>query len=105
MSLRGHAEEMIALLICPDRELASQCLETLPKARAFQLLADMKSYPPQQTLEIRVKQLKPQVVLLDLATDLTQALELIRDLAGFSPPVQVVGLHTYNDAQAIVQSV
>ncbi|MEP7351983.1 MAG: cellulose synthase operon protein YhjQ/BcsQ [Acidobacteriota bacterium] len=106
MSSRNHAEpEITALLICPNRELASQFLETLPQVRAFQLLADMKSYPPQQTLEIRVKQLKPQVVLLDLATDLALALDLIRDLAAFSPPIQVVGLHTHNDSQTIVQSV
>ena len=69
---RVHNEaEIAALLIAPDRDLAQQFLATLPQTRAFQILADLKSYPPQQTLEIRIKQLKPNVVLLDLASDLT----------------------------------
>ena len=69
MSARVQNEaEITALLIAPNRELAQQFLATLPQTRAFQILADLKSYPPQQTLEIRARQLKPNVVLLDLAT-------------------------------------
>jgi pilus assembly protein CpaE len=68
MIARVHNEaEIAALLIAPDRALAQQFLATLPQTRAFQILADLKSYPPQQTLEIRIKQLKPNIVLLDLA--------------------------------------
>ncbi len=100
---QNHAE-MTALLIAPNRELAQQFLDTLPQTRAFQILADLKSYPPQQTLDIRARQLKPNVVLLDLATDLAAAVELIRWIAGFNPPVHVVGLHTHNDSQVIVQT-
>jgi hypothetical protein len=70
--------EIAALLIAPNRELANQFLATLPQTRAFQILADLKSYPLHQTLEIRVKQLKPHVVLLDLATDPAAAVELVR---------------------------
>jgi pilus assembly protein CpaE len=43
-------------------------------------------------------------VLLDLATDLAAAVELIRFMAPLNPPVHVVGLHTQNDSQAILQS-
>ena len=69
MSARVQNEaEITALLIAPNRDLAQQFLATLPQTRAFQILADLKSYPPQQTLEIRARQLKPNVVLLDLAT-------------------------------------
>ena len=61
MSARVQNEaEIAALLIAPNRELAQQFLATLPQTRAFQILADLKSYPPQQTLEIRARQLKPQ---------------------------------------------
>lgn len=96
--------EITALLVAPDRDLAQQFLATLPQTRAFQILADLKSYPPSQTLEIRVRQLKPAVVLVDLATDPAQAIELIRFTAGLNPPVLAVGLHTRNDSQAILQS-
>src|SRR5579872_189262 len=96
--------EIAALLIAPNRELAQQFLATVPQTRAFQIMADLKSYPPQQTLEIRARQLKPNVVLLDLASDLTAATELIRFIATLTPPVHVVGLHTHNDSSAILQS-
>ncbi len=105
MSARVHNEaEIAALLIAPDRGLAQQFLVTLPQTRAFQILADLKNYPPQQTLEMRIKQLKPNVVLLDLSSDLNAALEVIKFVATMSPAVHVVGLNTHNDSTAILQS-
>jgi pilus assembly protein CpaE len=96
--------QITALLIAPNRDLAQQFVATLPQTRAFQILADLKGYPPPQTLEVRVRQLKPHVILLDLASDLEAASELIRFISGLKPPVQVVGLHTHNDSDAILQS-
>lgn len=104
MSARVQNEEIAALLIAPDRALAQQFLATLPQTRTFQILADLKSYPPQQTLEIRIKQLKPNIVLLDLASDLAAALEVIKHIAAMTPPVHVVGLSTKNDSTDILQS-
>jgi pilus assembly protein CpaE len=104
MSARAQNEEIAALLIAPDRALAQQFLATLPQTRTFQILADLKSYPPQQTLEIRIKQLKPNIVLLDLSSDLTAAVEVIKYIAVMTPPVHVVGLNTKNDSTAILQS-
>src|SRR5260370_11150474 len=99
MSTGGrHDAQITALLISPNRELAQQFIATLPQTRAFQILADLKSYPPAQTLEIRARQLKPEVVLLDLSSDLSAATELIRFITGLTPPVQVVGLHTSSDS-------
>jgi pilus assembly protein CpaE len=96
--------EIAALLISPNRELAQQFLDTLPQSHAFEILADLKSYPLHQTLDIRTRQLKPDVILLDLATDLTAAVEVIRWVAAFNPPVHVVGLYTHNDSQVILQT-
>ena len=96
--------EITALLIAPNRQLAQQFLDTLPQTRAFQILADLKSYPPHQTLDIRARQLKPNIILLDLATDLPAAMDLIRWISAFNPPVHVVGLHTSNDSQVILQT-
>ncbi len=105
MNLRAQGEsEITAVLIAPDRELAQKLLNTLPETRLFQILADLKSYPPHQTLEIRTRQLKPHAVLIDLASDPAAALELIRFISTLNPPVLVIGLHTHNDAQAILQS-
>ena len=96
--------QITALLIAPNRDLAQQFVATLPQTRAFQILADLKSYPPAQTLEIRIRQLKPHAILLDLATDLTAATELIRFITSLTPPIQVVGLDTRNESDAILQS-
>jgi pilus assembly protein CpaE len=105
MSLRLQNEpEITALLVAPDRDLAGKFLATLPQTHAFQILADLKSYPQAQTLEIRMRQLKPAVILLDLASDPSQALDLVRFVSSMPAAVLVVGLHTNNDSQAILQS-
>jgi len=103
-SLLQNGPEITALLIAPDRDLAQKFLETIPQTRGFQILADLKNYPPHQTLEIRARQLKPQVVLLDLGSDPATAVDLVRYIAALNPTVQVVGLHSHNDSQVILQS-
>jgi pilus assembly protein CpaE len=105
MSARIQNEPQIpALLIAPNREMAQQFLATLPQTRAFQILADLKSYPPAPTLEIRVRQLKPEVILLDLVSEPAAAVELVRFISSLTPPLHVVGLHSHNDSQAILQT-
>jgi pilus assembly protein CpaE len=95
---------LTALAILPDRELASQFAQATEHARAFQILSELKAYPSQQTLEIRLRQTKPDVVLLDLASDLEVACELIRAIAGLNLQTHVVGLHVRNDSEAILRS-
>jgi pilus assembly protein CpaE len=96
--------ELTSLLISPNRELAQQFSATLPAARSFHILAEMKSYPPVPTLDIRLRQLRPDLVFLDLTTDMDAAAGLIEFIAGIRPPVFVVGLHTQNDSEAILRS-
>jgi len=93
-----------ALLISPNREIAQAFTALGAQSQAFQVLADLKSYPPLQTLDLRLRQLKPDVVALDVATDFGAAGEIIRAAANARPPVQVVGLHTHNDPQAILSA-
>jgi pilus assembly protein CpaE len=96
--------ELTALLIAPDRRLAEQFLATLPRNKSFQILTDLKSYPSAQALDIGLRQLKPDVVLLDLGSDLSAACALIPLAVAARPPVHVIGLHPRNDADAIVRS-
>jgi len=98
----GHAGELTALLIAPDRALAEALLRSLPEAGVFQILAELRSYPPRQTLEIRLRQFAPEVLLLDVASDFATAAELIRSLSHHRPPVHVVGLHLRNDPDALL---
>jgi pilus assembly protein CpaE len=95
---------LTALLVSPDGELTEQFTKTLARSRTFQVLGELKAYPPKQTLEMRVRQLRPDVILVDVGSDLEAACELIRAAATLEPPVPVVGLHTRNESDAIVRS-
>lgn len=107
MSVRrpGREAELNAILISPNRQLADLFLASVPAVQGFQILGDLRSYPTQQTLEMRLRQLQPEIALIDLTTDFDEAGKLIRFLSGLKPPVHVVGLHTKNDSEAILSSV
>ena len=102
--MKGKGPELTALLIAADRELAQAFSLAVEQVRAFQIVSELKAYPARQSLEIRLKQLKPDVVLLDLASDLETACEVIRWVAACGPSTQVIGLHVRNDSEAILRS-
>lgn len=104
LSRNDRPAQLTALMVSPDRALSEEFARSLAATRTFQVLAEMKVYPTQQALQMRLRQLQPDVVLLDLASDLEQAAELIRLVAVSSPPVHVVGLHTRNDSEAVLRS-
>lgn len=93
-----------AVLLSPNRELAAQFEAATPDGQAFNVIASIKEYLSAQELEARLRQERPDVVLLDLGTDSEKAVGLIRDLSNLRPPVYVVGLHTANDAALIIRS-
>ncbi len=99
-----NGREITALLVSPNRELADQFSQSIQKVRGFQVVSDLKVYPTQQTLEMRLRQLRPDVILVDLATDLDAACDLIRYISAQKPPIHVVGLHLRNESDAILRS-
>jgi pilus assembly protein CpaE len=99
-----HDSTLSALMISPNREISDAFLRAATTVKCFQVLSDLKSYLPEQVLEMRLRQWKPDLVLLDLTTDINEACEIIRYLVNRNPPVQIVGLHTTQDADAIVRS-
>jgi pilus assembly protein CpaE len=94
--------ELTALLIAPDRDLAEQFTASQSGCRAFQILSDLKSYPSRQTLEIRLKQLCPDLVIIDAGSNLEAAGDAIQFIVGLGRSVQVVGLHPRNDSEALL---
>jgi pilus assembly protein CpaE len=102
--MKAKEPDITALLIAPDRELARQFHLSAERSRAFQVISEMKTYPQQQTLEIRLRQFNPDVVLLDVASDLEAACDIIRVITTSSHPAHVVGLHARNDSDAILRS-
>jgi pilus assembly protein CpaE len=96
--------ELTALLICPNRALAQQFTATLSDSRTFNILADVKSYPTPQALDMRVRQLRPDLILLDLSSNLETALGLMPYITSFRPTVHIIGLHSSSDADVIMRS-
>ncbi len=94
--------DLQSLLIAPDRGMADQFLATVSTVRAFQIIADLKQYPPQQAMEMRLRQLEPDVVLLDVATDPVRAGELIDLIHGARPGTAIVALDRRLDSQGLV---
>ncbi len=102
MTRRGPV--LSALAIVPDRQLASQFSTAIERSRSFQILSEFESYPPVQALEVRLRQVRPDVVLLDLATDADAACDLIHCIVSLNLQVHIVGLHVRNDSDAILRS-
>jgi len=102
--MQASETPIVALLISPNREVAESFMRAATPVRLFQIVSDLKAYLPEQVLEMRLRQWKPDVVLLDLSTQIDEACETIRYLLNRTPPVQVVGLHTHQDGTAIVRS-
>lgn len=101
MSLKD--QPLTALLISPNRDLAERFSKTLSAAKTFQIVADLRSYPTEQAFDLRLRQMCPQVVLVDVMTDLDEACAILQFLASFRPVVHSVGLHLLQDGEAIVR--
>ncbi|HYP12802.1 MAG TPA: AAA family ATPase [Bryobacteraceae bacterium] len=97
-------QQIRALLVAPHRGLAEQFISTTARTRAFDVLANLDEYPLAQVLEGRIRQYRPEVLLIDVATDLDTASNLIRHAASLKPAIPVIGLHTHNDSDAILRS-
>ena len=95
--------ELTAILIAQKRDMAEQFTRAASQVQAFQILADMKSYPGLQALEMKLRQWRPQVVLLDVASDLERASEIIQFITGLGQDVLVVGLHTDNNSDSLLK--
>lgn len=102
--MRSNQPELTALLVAPDRALADAFLATLPHTHALQIISDLKSYPSAQTLDIRLRQLRPDVLLMDLSSNLDTAAELIRFCSALPHAPQIVGLHKQHDSRSILLS-
>ncbi len=96
--------ELDAVLICPNASLARKFAAALPDNRTFNIVADLTEYPAAPQLDSRLRQYRPEVVLLDLSADTETAIDLIGTVSAFRPKVHVVGLHETNDAGVIIRS-
>ena len=95
--------ELTAVVICPDPALGRQ-LRELTHSRHFVILEELNGYPTLAQIETRLRQLRPDVALVDLSTDVEEALGLVSAVSQLPAPPFVVGVHTRNDAEVIIRS-
>jgi pilus assembly protein CpaE len=94
---------LAAVAILPNRSLAKEFLGTLHESQTFRIAAEWTDYPPVFKLEAQLRQARPDVVLIDVSTDLAQAGDLIEAISGLGMPVPVIALHTANEAAALLE--
>lgn len=101
-TIRGGT--LSAIFIAPDRALALEFSNACSEIRVFEILMDLKTYPSEQTLEIRMKQLQPAAVLIDVATDAEAADRLIGFVSHLSPDISVVAIDRRSDSDTILRT-
>lgn len=96
--------DLTAILISNDKDLAESFTSAVEAARSFQIISTLKSYPNRQTLDLRLRQLQPNIAFVDLASDLTTACEIITWINDANLDINIIGIHTKNDSEALILS-
>jgi pilus assembly protein CpaE len=94
--------ELTAVLICPDRALAKEFSAAIGDLQALNVLAEIKEYPATTALDQRLKHLRPDALLLDVASDRETALYLLSHLRSGHAGLAVIGLHNTGDPETIL---
>ncbi len=94
--------ELTAMLVCPDRGLAQQFSAAVAELKALNIIAEVKEYVSPVVLDQRMKQLRPDAVLIDVGSDRQAALALVGHLAAAHPGAALIGLHGSNDPDSIL---
>jgi pilus assembly protein CpaE len=100
--LRNRA--LAALMIAPDRELANQFAAADACRNSFEVVSELKSYPTEQTLEIRLRQTNPDVVLLDVNSNTERAMALVEHLTRVRFDVSTVALDLSSRPDVVLRS-
>jgi pilus assembly protein CpaE len=98
----AHPSHIRALMVCPSTEIVQKFAAASIRRKFFETISDISVYPVPAQLESKIRQARPDVLLIDVASDVTAATELIRHIAETLPNVPIVGLHTTSDANAIL---
>ena len=92
-----------ALLIAPNRSLGGQLLARTGEGLDLAVTHQLDSYPSLEALATLVGSGRPDLVFVDLATDLEAACGLIRTLAALHPDIYVVGLDQRKDSETLMK--
>lgn len=101
--MKSSGTVLKAFLISPNREMADQFTRTLADSNTFRVISDMQEYPSDQALGLGLRELQPDVILLDVLTNGERASGLLGFIATYRPQVFSVALYMKPDGEAIVR--
>lgn len=99
----SRGPSLSALFIAPNTELSERFSQSPAARGAFAVLLELKTYPSEQTLDIRIRQLQPDVVLIDVASNLETAVNIISFLRRTVPEATIVALDRQSGADTILR--
>lgn len=101
--MRQREVGLNAILIAPDRSIAEQFTSFSTDVNC-EIMLDLKSYPSEQTLDIRIRQLQPEVVLIDTSSSQDTAVSLIAFLARTNVGLPIVALNRDRGSETILRA-
>lgn len=100
----GAKRELTALLVSPNQSLLLEFAGANISSRSFQVLAEIRFYPTTQVIEMRLRQLRPEVVLLDMSSEPTAAAVILKHLVSYHSTIPVIGLGQVDNANILRDS-
>jgi pilus assembly protein CpaE len=102
--VKTNETELTAILISPDRDMAVEFTSTLGHSRAFKIVSDLKDYPSRQALESRLRQLRPDVVFVDVCSNHDEATDVIRFVAAHEQSIYAIGLDRSQSSEMLLSA-
>jgi pilus assembly protein CpaE len=93
-----------AFVIAPNRALGQQLLARAGERPDLEIAHQLDSYPSFEALAAPARALRPDLVFLDLASDLDTACGLIRSLTTLCPDIHVIGLSEHRDSDVLMRA-
>ncbi len=95
---------LASLLISGSQVLSGQLRSSLEAFREFEIAADTAGYPSMSTLEMRIRQMQPSAVLLDVQSDWQLARGLIEAIGHTGQCPQIVAFGDHADREVVLEA-
>ncbi len=103
MSREGSTSERISVLIADDHEVVRVGIRALLASEAaIDLIGEAASG---REAVVRAKELRPEIVLMDLAMPLLNGMEATRQIRHDCPGIKVIALSSYSDREHVQQAI
>jgi pilus assembly protein CpaE len=93
-----------AVLIAPNRTLGRQLLAQAGEEPDLEIIHQLNSYPSFEALASAARTQNPDLVFLDVSSDLDTACGLIGSLASLCPDIHVIGLDHHQDSETLIRA-